>query len=61
MDFLDERLRNGPVPSADLDMAAKEAGISERTLKRARRKRGVRAKQIDKCWVCSLPPQGHKL
>ena len=61
LDFLEERLRNGPVPSADLDMAAKEADISERTLKRARRKRGVRAKQIDKCWVCSLPPQGHKL
>ncbi len=60
MDFLREALGKGPLPSADLEEAAKEAGISERTLRRARRRLGARARLKGGRWVCSLPPEGQE-
>lgn len=56
--FLRAELADGRVPSRELMKRAREAGISERTLKRARRSMGV---QRDKdgatgAWYCSLPP-----
>jgi putative DNA primase/helicase len=44
-DFLKELLRDGPVDAGDGQDAAKEQGISERTLKRAKKELGVKSER----------------
>jgi RecA-family ATPase len=57
--FLVERLSSGAVKYADLLEDAKLNGISERTLRRAKRKLGIQVrkeKKIDGNWLWELPP-----
>jgi len=57
--FLEHILRSGPVLETEVEEKAKEAGISPRTLKRARKKRGVISKKGSKegggKWLLWLP------
>ncbi len=58
--FVQEALANGPMPASDLDRLARESGIAQRTLDRARKDAGVRAIREggfgkDGHWVLSLP------
>jgi putative DNA primase/helicase len=59
-DFLMEALRDGPVESEILSRDANDVGISESTLKRAKRSMSVKATKSNfgagGKWVCSLPP-----
>src|SRR4029450_11331419 len=58
-EWLHGALGDGPRPAADTTRAARAAGISDRTLRRARRRVGViSAKQkgtLDGTWNWSLP------
>lgn len=61
-EFLREVLASGPVPSADVEEEANAAGISKRTLDRARQELGVVANQLGEngkrgggSWFLSLP------
>ncbi len=45
VDFLLEILRDGPVPAKKVKASAREAGIAERTLDRAKKRAGVAAKR----------------
>ena len=45
-EWLKALLANGPVPAKDGERQARDIGIAERTLKRARRKLGVLAEQV---------------
>jgi hypothetical protein len=61
-DFLRELLADGPVEADEANQQAREAGISERTLDRAKKTLGVK---VDKSgfrgpWLWSLPPKGAK-
>lgn len=55
-------LADGPVPVRDVRRQAEEAGVSEATLRRARRGLGVEAQKrgfgAGASWVLSLPPEG---
>jgi hypothetical protein len=51
-----DQLKGGPVPSRELEQSAQEAGISQRTLKRARASMGVGVTKRADGWVCELPP-----
>jgi hypothetical protein len=55
--FLCEELKNGPVQSKSLEDHAKGVGISNATLRRARKKLGVHPfkEQGRKEWMCELP------
>lgn len=60
-DFLREVLRDGSLPSAQVEKLAEEAGVSASTLKRAKRKIGVKSERVGGLgsggsWVMSLPP-----
>jgi hypothetical protein len=56
LDFLRAELAGGPQPTRDVKRAASEAGISERTLARARKDLGVRAEKDGLGpWVLRLP------
>ena len=57
MDFLREYLGGGPQNATATQKAAKDAGISERTLRRAREKLGVKAtkSQTTSYWVWGRP------
>ncbi|MFN3167088.1 MAG: AAA family ATPase [Phycisphaeraceae bacterium] len=50
-----DRLGEGPVPSRELEQSAQQAGISQRTLMRARASIGVRVTKRADGWVCELP------
>jgi len=54
MDFLREALANGPVLSNDLEEQAAKLGISNRTLRRAKPRAGVKARQQGGHWECYL-------
>ena len=45
-EFLREVLKDGPVPVDDLLAAAKHAGVTHRTLKRAKAKEKVQARRV---------------
>ena len=62
-DFLVDLLANGSVPSTDVVKHAHEAGISDRTLKRAKRDLGVVAtkKGMKAGWGWSLGEEGHEI
>lgn len=53
--FLAELLRNGPVAAAEVFFEAASVGISEITLRRARRRIGVHVERADKQWAWRLP------
>jgi hypothetical protein len=55
LELVRDVLRDGPVRSSELDAAARAAGISERTLRRARTRAGVRAERSGRGWVVRLP------
>jgi hypothetical protein len=56
-DFLRDFLKNGPMNTTATEDAAKAAGISPRTLKRARAALGIKSEKSDKTgyWVLRLP------
>ena len=59
-DWLEAELEGGPRPAADLYRAAEAAGITEATLKRAKRRLNVESKRVegaagDGYWVWELP------
>jgi hypothetical protein len=53
-DFLRERLSGGPKPTAEVEKAARKAGVSLRTLDRARRELGVVARKVCGTWILCL-------
>jgi hypothetical protein len=55
--FLRQELAGGPRPAHEILDRAREAGISERTLRRAKRLLAVRAKKVDfrGAWYWILP------
>lgn len=55
MDLIRQVLAKGPRKSRELEQAAEASGISLRTLKRARKKLGCKAKQEHDSWFVSLP------
>jgi putative DNA primase/helicase len=58
-EFLQGRLMSGPMKYADLLEEAKANGISESTLKRAKRKLGIKArkeKKLNGDWLWEMPP-----
>jgi hypothetical protein len=62
-DFLEDHLSDGPVPAIDVKAAAREAGISERTLRRASQAIPVRSHKVGRPgeaghWEWSLSPTG---
>jgi RecA-family ATPase len=58
-EFLRGVLANGPVRQKDVQKEARDAGIAERTLRRAKRALGVKSKHIANgnrtCWTWVLP------
>ena len=56
-EFLKDQLKAGPRPSADIHAAAKEVGISPRTLERTKRDRGVESRKDGARWFLSLPTE----
>ena len=55
-EFVSDELMGSPVWSEQVKRDAREAGISEMTLKRARRELGVRSKkEADGTWTWGLP------
>lgn len=65
IEFLQEVLANGPLPAKKVNDQARAAGISERTLKRAKGKLGVVAHKVgghfgdaqEQRWEWELPPR----
>ncbi len=55
VDWLRSVLLHGPMPSKEFLEAAKEQGINNKTLERAKRAEGVQSKKESKCWVTYLP------
>lgn len=57
--FLRDLLRDGPLPSSEVKRQAKEAGIAERTVWRAKTTLGVKAVKggFEGGWKWSLPPE----
>ena len=53
--FIENILRNGPVPSADIWELAEDKGIAEKTLRRAKSALGAISRQIDNVWHWELP------
>ena len=60
-EFLRDALRSGPVKAKDVVRAARAAGISERSLDRAKAELGVRSRKLDfsGAWAWLLPEDGH--
>ena len=61
-EFLLSALAQGPRPAKDVTAEAGQEGISERTLKRAKRELSVRSRKPDMTggWEWSLPEEGQK-
>ena len=61
-EFLLERLEAGPANSEDLIEEAKQEGIAEKTLRRAKKELGIKSRKqrgsVDGAWVWELPSQG---
>jgi hypothetical protein len=55
-DFLEERLAKGPVPAAAVFRDAVGAGLTERMLREARKRLGVRTEKQGTGWVLKLDP-----
>jgi hypothetical protein len=63
--FLEEILDGGPVPARKILVAAKQAGISERTLRRVKSREGIEALKVryggGSEWVWSIRPTSRSL
>jgi putative DNA primase/helicase len=61
-EFLLERLEAGPANSDDIVEEAKQEGIAEKTLRRAKKELGIKSRKqqgsVDGAWTWELPPQG---
>jgi putative DNA primase/helicase len=59
-EFLRERLEAGAVSSDELVEEAKQEGIAEKTLRRAKKELGVKSRKgsFDSAWTWELPSQG---
>ena len=55
VEFLADMLKDGPRPSKTVEKEGRAAGHSTRTLDRARRTLGVKAKKINGIWQMVLP------
>ena len=53
-DFLRESLADGPVPVKELKKEAKDLGIAEHTLIRAKKRLGVKSRKLEEHWVWEL-------
>jgi hypothetical protein len=64
-EFLLERLEGGPVKADDIIEEAKQEGIAEKTLRRAKKELGIKSRKtpagFDGTWTWELPPQGGHL
>jgi putative DNA primase/helicase len=56
-ELIKEQLALGPLPSVVLDQQLRDAGISEKTYRRARQEVGVESYQTREGWVSALPTQ----
>ncbi|MGB2932410.1 MAG: hypothetical protein WBF40_03345 [Methyloceanibacter sp.] len=56
-DFLQALLSGGPVPSKQVDADAQEVGIAKATLRRAKKKLGIKPYKdgMKGAWLCALP------
>jgi len=54
--FLRIELGDGPLASTELRKRATAAGVSKKTLDRAREVMGVKATRVKDRWICTLPP-----
>jgi hypothetical protein len=61
-DFLREALADGPRPSLVIEELAEQAGIADRTLRRAKKRLGVKVTKTKAGpWMCELRVQGGQL
>jgi hypothetical protein len=60
-EFLLERLKDGPAKTDEIIEEAKQEGIAEKTLRRAKKELGIKSRKehgrIDGPWVWELPPK----
>jgi hypothetical protein len=56
--FIENTLRNGPIPAVDIMQMAEEQGISEKTLQRAKSALGVYSSKRNGRWYWELPIEG---
>lgn len=66
MDFLVDRLREGPIRATKVEEMARAEEISKATLRRAKKELGVEAEKVGQpgelgYWVWTLPPEGAHL
>ena len=54
--FLTELLEDGPMPQTEIETAAREKGIREKTLRNARYELEIESRKVGKRWVWSMPP-----
>lgn len=54
--FLRDLLADGPVPAKQVAVEAQDAGIAERTLKRAKSRLGIVSRKDGDHWTWNLPP-----
>lgn len=55
VDFLRERLKEGPKPAAEIEGEGEKLGIAKRTIDRARKEIGVVSRKGRKGWLLALP------
>ena len=55
VEFLRESLEAGPRRAGEIERAANDKGITQRTLSRAKKKLGVKSRQKKREWWWSLP------
>ena len=60
VEFLQDILSHRPMPASTIQRDAEARGISHRTIDRAKRELGVRARKDGKIWIWSLPNGKHK-
>jgi hypothetical protein len=60
-DWLQEVLIDGPRPADEVIKLAKAEGFAERTLRRARKRLGIKAMKREGGWFLSLPPKAATL
>src|SRR5262245_3338927 len=58
--WLETLLRTGPMNVRDIEAAAAGAGMSMRTVERAKKRLGIKADRVGKGWCWSLPQERHE-
>ena len=54
--FLTELLKDGPMPQTEIESAAREKGIREKTLRNARYELEIESHKVGRRWIWSMPP-----